>query len=243
MLSIKNFSIAKLENKKSIYLLKDISLTIRRGTINILLGSNGSGKTTLLKGLFNYPGFKYSGSIKIDGNEIINKPTEFISQKSLFLSHQNPIEISGLSYLEFLKASYNSTHPKSYTDIWEISELFKKYSDLLSLKIKSEKRFVNEGFSGGEKKKSEFIQFLINNPKYALFDEIDSGLDISSTEKIYRLIKEHIKKMNTGILLVTHNSNILKYLKPDNVYLLENKTITKKGGLDLAKELLKTRQK
>jgi Fe-S cluster assembly ATP-binding protein len=155
------------------------------------------------------------------------------------MSFQHPIEISGVTYTNFLRQSYNSINSKSL-QLGEFVKLIEKHLEDLGLDKKIKSRFVNKGFSGGEKKRLEIVQLLLLEPKYAILDEIDSGLDVDGLKLIAEKINEIKLEKNMGILIITHYNKILEYIKPDKVLILKKGKIEKEGDSKLAKEILET---
>jgi Fe-S cluster assembly ATP-binding protein len=219
MLTITNYT-TRIADKE---INKAINLTIKPGEIHLITGSNGAGKSTLVKGLFKYPGIEVSGKVELDGKDISNYKTEEIAKAGLFISHQTPVEIPGIKYLDFLRLSYNSTREEAERiDLWTFVDIFNDAVKRVGLPKEFIDRELNAGFSGGEKKKSEILQMLILEPKYAFLDEIDSGLDIKSTKNIYDIINETAKIKKTGFIIITHNPKISDYIKPTMIHVLKD---------------------
>ena len=221
-LKIKNLNVEV--NKKQI--LQNISLNIKKGEVAIILGQNGAGKSTLFNSILNFENLDKSGEIFFEKENITNLKTEEISQKGLFLSFQNPIEIDGLSNLSFLKEVYKSfknTQSLSENFYDNLDKIIKSLGFDLSYKFKS----VNHGFSGGEKKRSEIVQMLLLNPKLILLDEIDSGLDVEWQNKIFKIINKYNAINKPTLLVITHHlENVLK-LNPNKIIVLKNGNLSK----------------
>jgi len=235
MLDIQNLFV-KAENKE---ILKGISLEVKRGEIHVIMGPNGAGKTSFAMSLLNSSKLKVESSkLRINGEDISKLKTDERIKKGLFVSFQNPIEVDGISFFSFLRASYNSIYPEKKIKLSD----FKKKCILVFEKVGLNEsfltRYVNVGFSGGEKKKTELVQLLLFCPKFAVLDEIDSGLDIDTLKKVFRLIKEVAFK-KTGIILITHNSNILNFINPTRVHILIDGEIKNSGKKDLIEDIEK----
>jgi Fe-S cluster assembly ATP-binding protein len=217
---------------------ENVNLEINPGEVHLIVGPNGAGKSTLAKGLLKYPGIDVTGEILLDNVDVSKYTTEQIAKEGLFLSHQAPVEIPGVKYLDFLRLSYNATRPEEQrVDLWTFVDIFNDAVKRVGLPKNFIDRELNAGFSGGEKKKSEILQMLILQPKYAILDEIDSGLDVDSTKRIYDLIKESTEKDNTGFLIITHNVKIFDYITPTKIHMLKDGTIAKSGGKEIIDEI------
>ncbi len=218
-------------------ILKGISLTLKQGEIHAMMGPNGSGKSTLGNALMGNPRYKVErGNILLDGEDITHLKPDERAAKGLFLAFQYPAEISGVSLGYFLRSAYKAVHPKSSLSVMEFHKLLLGKMKLLGMDRKFADRYLNEGFSGGEKKRSEILQLALLQPKFALLDETDSGLDIDALRKV----SEGINKVaggEMGILLITHYQRILRYVKPNCVHVLIDGRIVKSGGRELADEL------
>ncbi len=217
-------------------ILKGINLKINKGEIHVIMGPNGSGKTTTANAILNNPIYhKENGSIILDGEDITNSKTDEIARKGVFMSFQLPEEIPGISVRNFLKYAKNKITGKP-VKIFEFKDELKKYMEELNMNTKNMDRSLNVGFSGGEKKKNEILQMLILNPKLAILDETDSGLDVDAIKTVSKGI-EMFKNKKNAVLIITHNTKILHSLKVDYVHVLINGKIVKTGGQDLAKKI------
>tara|TARA_Y100000310_G_scaffold244886_1_gene249797 strand:- start:2253 stop:2984 length:732 start_codon:yes stop_codon:yes gene_type:complete len=227
MLKIKDLNV-EVENKR---ILKNINLEVSKGEVHVLMGPNGAGKSTLGHALMGHPRYKVEGSVELDGEEINNLNVSERARKGLFLSFQYPLEIPGVTLGSFLRSAYNSVHSEKL-DVVQFNKLLNDKMKDLDLDSSFANRYLNEGFSGGEKKKAEILQMMILNPKYIILDEFDSGLDVDAL----KIISEGVSKMkDAGVLLITHYPKVLEYIKADKVSLLVNGGIIKSGGLELIK--------
>ena len=200
------------------------------------MGPNGSGKTTTANAILNNPEYtKTEGKIIFDGQDITDLKTDEIARKGIFMSFQLPEEIPGISVTNFLKYAKNKATGKP-VKIFEFKDELKKYMEELNMNPKNMERSLNVGFSGGEKKKNEILQMLVLNPKLAILDETDSGLDVDAIKTVSKGIKI-FKNDNNAVLIITHNTKILHELKVDYVHVLVNGKIAKTGEQDLAEEI------
>ena len=216
--------------------LKGIDLTIKAGEIHVIMGPNGSGKTTTANAILNNPVYKkQKGNIIFDGEDITHLKTDEIARKGIFMSFQLPEEIPGVSVTNFLKTAKNKITGKP-VKIFEFKNEIKKYTEELCMNSKNMDRSLNVGFSGGEKKKNEILQMLVLNPKLAILDETDSGLDVDAIKTVSKGI-EMFKNDQNAVLIITHNTKILHSLKVDYVHVLIDGKIVKTGNQELAKEI------
>lgn len=233
-LEIKNLSVSIEENP----ILRDLSLNVPRGEVHVLMGPNGSGKSTLAKALAGHPDYEVTGGeALLDGKSILGLDPDVIARSGLFMAFQYPSEIPGVSIANFIRAALTS-RLKEGEDI-NVSEyygrLYKKM-DMLKIDRKFTARAVNDGFSGGEKKRCEILQMAMLEPKYAILDETDSGLDIDAL----KIVADGVNAMrgpDIGILLITHYQRILNFIIPDRVHVMWEGRIVRSGGKELALEL------
>lgn len=221
-------------------ILDDISLTLKKGEVLAIMGPNGSGKSTLANVLMGHPAYRVaSGQIIFQGQDITDKKPEERAALGLFLVFQSPREVAGIELYPFLFDAYKSLQV-ARTQMTDNVFVFKKKLDKAqrSLKVGADwnKRYLNQGFSGGEKKKSEMLQLALFKPSLAIFDEVDSGLDVDAL-KVVGAAMSRFKTTQTSALIVTHYQRILKYLPPDRVIVLNKGKIVAQGGASLVKKL------
>ena len=217
-------------------ILKGINLEIKKGEIHVIMGPNGSGKTTTANAILNNPAYtKREGEIIFNGENITASKTDEIARKGIFMSFQLPEEIPGVSVTNFLKYAKNKVTGKP-VKVFEFRDELKKYMESLNMNPKNMERSLNVGFSGGEKKKNEILQMLVLNPKLAILDETDSGLDVDAIKTVSKGI-EMFKNENNAVLIITHNTKILHSVKVDYVHVLVNGQIVKTGSQELAREI------
>ncbi len=235
-LEIENLSTVIQEKK----ILDGLSLKINKGEVHAIMGPNGSGKSTLANVLAGRPGYEASsGSVIFDGQDLISQAPNVRAQKGVFLAFQYPVEIPGVSNMEFLKASIDSINFANGTPQMSTMEFMKatrEAAEQLDLDPEFLKRGVNEGFSGGEKKRNEILQLLMLKPSLALLDETDSGLDIDALKIVADGVNRY-KQPNNAVLLITHYQRLLDYIVPDFVHVLSDGKIIKTGDKTLALEL------
>lgn len=237
MLEIDNLcTIAEDDRDKKI--LKGLNLEINKGEVHVIMGPNGSGKSTLANTIFSSSKYIITdGKIIFDGEDITNCSTDLIAKKGVFMSFQTPEEIPGINLAQFLKSTKHSisgVKPNLFQFMKEVEEKMK----LLDMKYEYVNREFNVGFSGGEKKKNEILQMLILNPKLAILDETDSGLDVDAIKTVSKGINI-FKNDQNAVLIITHSTKILESLKVDKVHILVDGKIVKTGDYSLALEIEK----
>ncbi len=217
-------------------ILKGINLKINKGEIHVIMGPNGSGKTTTANAILNNPAYtKTNGTITFDGEDINNLKTDEIARKGVFMSFQLPEEIPGVSVTNFLKYAKNKI-TGTPIKVFQFKDELKHYMEELNMDPNNMERSLNVGFSGGEKKKNEILQMLVLNPKLAILDETDSGLDVDAIKTVSKGI-EMFKNDDNAVLIITHNTKILHSLKVDYVHVLVNGKIVTTGNQELAKQI------
>jgi len=230
-LQIENLHVA-VEGKE---ILKGVSLTINSGEIHVLMGPNGSGKTSLSLAIMGHPKYKITeGRILLDGEDITNLETHEKVKRGLFLAFQNPIEIGGVKLSTLLVAEYNRIYGQSQS-VTQVISYIKELSKTVGVSEALLNRGVFEGFSGGEKKRTEILQMLLMKPKIAILDEPDSGVDVDGLKAISEVILKLKRENNTGYLIITHYRRILEHLNADKVHVLYKGKIVATGGMELAK--------
>lgn len=222
-------------------ILKGLSLKLNAGEIHAIMGPNGAGKSTLSYALGGRPGYEITaGSVNFDGEDLLELDPHERAAAGIFLGFQYPVEIPGVSNLQFLRESLNSQRksrgeePLSGADFIKLA---KEKAGLLKMDMDMLKRAVNVGFSGGEKKRNEMVQMGIIDPKLAILDETDSGLDIDALRVVGSGINAIMRKPDKAVLLITHYQRLLDEVKPDFVHVLANGRIVKTGGPELALQL------
>lgn len=233
-LSINNLTV-KVGDKE---ILHGINLSLKKGEVVALMGPNGSGKSTLANTIMGHPNNKVvTGKILVDEEDITDLPVDKRAQKGIFLSFQYPSEIEGVTVASFLRTAYIANTGKK-VNVIEFYKILYKNMDDLKMDHSFAKRYVNVGFSGGEKKRLEALQLKLLHPTYALLDETDSGLDVDALRIIAESI-DAIRGSDMGILVITHYTRILEYLKPDRVLIMKDGKIIQQGGPGLSEKIEK----
>lgn len=236
LLEIKNLKVSINDNE----ILKNLNLTVKKGEIHAIMGPNGSGKSTFSKVLAGHPAYSVlSGEIKFKGASILNLEPEERSHLGIFLAFQYPIEIPGVSNEDFLRLAYNSKQTfsnKPEVDPIEFLMIINEKLKLVQMSTVFLSRNVNEGFSGGEKKRNEILQMILLDSDLSILDETDSGLDIDALKIISSGINTFMNP-NKSIILITHYQRLLDYINPTFVHVMQDGRIIKTGTADLAKEL------
>ena len=232
LLEIKDLNtIAADDNNK--HILKDLNLTINPGEIHVIMGPNGSGKSTLANTILSNKRYiKTKGNIIFDGEDITNLTTDKIAKKGVFMSFQSPIEIPGITVAHYMKSLKESLTGEK-VNIYQLAKEVEEKMEKVDLNKSYNQREFNEGFSGGERKKMEMLQLLMVNPKLAILDETDSGLDVDAIKTVIKGIKAY-KNDNNAVLIITHSMKVLDGLKVDKVHLLIDGHIVEEGDISLA---------
>ena len=232
MLEIKELHAVEAENQTEI--LKGINLSVKAGEVHAIMGPNGSGKSTLANVLAGQPDYEVSsGTIEFKKEDLLSLPPDERALKGIFLAFQYPMELPGVRSWQFIKAALDA---KLRYAAREFDKIFKEITASMDMSQDLMRRSVNEGFSGGENKRSEMIQMLMLAPELAVLDETDSGLDIDALKTVANGVNRHRNEKN-AVILVTHYQRLLNYIKPDYVHVLINGKIARSGGPELAKEL------
>lgn len=219
-------------------ILKGVNLTLNTNEIHAIMGPNGTGKSTLASAIMGHPKYEVtSGSITLDGEDVLEMEVDERAQAGLFLAMQYPSEIAGVTNADFLRSAINARREEGdeISIMKFIRELDKKM-DFLEMPEEMSQRYLNEGFSGGEKKRNEILQLMMIKPKFAVLDEIDSGLDIDALKVVSKGINE-MRGEGFGCLMITHYQRLLNYITPDHVHVMMQGKVVKSGGSELAQRL------
>jgi Fe-S cluster assembly ATP-binding protein len=237
VLEIKNLQVSVITEAGNKEILRGVDLTVKSGETHAIMGPNGSGKSTLAYSIAGHPKYLITGgSVTLDGNDVLEMSVDERAKAGLFLAMQYPVEVPGVSVSNFLRTAVTAIRgeaPKVRTWVGEVKEA------MVSLNIDTafSERNVNEGFSGGEKKRHEILQMELLRPKIAILDETDSGLDVDAL----RIVSEGVNRVKAnsdlGVMLITHYTRILRYIKPDFVHVFANGKIVEAGGPELADKL------
>jgi Fe-S cluster assembly ATP-binding protein len=221
-------------------ILKGVSLTVSAGEVHAIMGPNGSGKSTLAQVIAGHPGYVVTaGTITYDGRDLIGMQPEERAQSGVFLAFQYPVEIPGVTNAYFMRSAYNAVRKaqgKEELDPIEFLELMDERLKLVDMDVSMLHRSVNAGFSGGEKKRNEILQMAVLEPRLAILDETDSGLDIDALRVVAEGVNK-LKRPDNATIVVTHYQRLLNYIVPDFVHVLAQGRIVKSGGKELALEL------
>ncbi|AIS60731.1 Fe-S cluster assembly ATPase SufC [Listeria seeligeri] len=219
-------------------ILKGVNLEISTGEIHAIMGPNGTGKSTLSSAIMGHPKYEVTqGTITLDGEDVLEMEVDERARCGLFLAMQYPSEISGVTNAEFIRAAINSRREEG--DEIPVMQFIRKLDakmDILDMDEEMAERYLNEGFSGGEKKRNEILQLLMIEPKLAILDEIDSGLDIDALKVVSKGVNE-MRGEGFGCLIITHYQRLLNYITPDFVHVMMQGKVVKEGGPELAKRL------
>jgi len=233
LLEIQNLQV-NIEDK---IMLNGLDLSIGNGEVHVIMGPNGAGKSTLGYAIMGHPDYEVTkGSIVFEGEDITEEKTDVRAKKGIFLSFQNPEELAGVTLENFLRTAKSANSDKLVSFFANRKEL-EKQMEVLDMDKEYGSRYLNVGFSGGEKKKSEILQMLMLQPKLAILDETDSGLDVDAVKIVSKGVKE-FKSEDNSLLIITHNTKILEYLPVDKVHILLDGTIVTSGDKNLIDEII-----
>jgi Fe-S cluster assembly ATP-binding protein len=237
VLEIKNLQVSVITDAGNKEILTGVDLTVKSGETHAIMGPNGSGKSTLAYSIAGHPKYEITGgSVTLDGIDVLEMSVDERAKAGLFLAMQYPVEVPGVSVSNFLRTAVTAIRgeaPKLRTWIGEVKEVMAS----LNIDTNFSERNVNEGFSGGEKKRHEILQMELLKPKIAILDETDSGLDVDALRIVSEGVNRVKSNSNLGVMLITHYTRILRYLKPDYVHVFANGKIVEEGGPELADKL------
>ena len=219
-------------------ILKGVNLSINTGEIHAIMGPNGTGKSTLSSAIMGHPSYEVTqGEVLLDGENILDMEVDERAKAGLFLAMQYPSEITGVTNADFMRSAINSQREEGQEiNLMQFIKKLDKQMDFLDMDKDMAQRYLNEGFSGGEKKRNEILQLMMLQPKFAILDEIDSGLDIDALKVVSKGINE-MRGEEFGSLIITHYQRLLNYITPDHVHVMYNGIVVKSGGAELAKRL------
>ena len=233
-LEIKDLHVS-IEDKE---ILKGVNLTINTGEVHAIMGPNGTGKSTLSSAIMGHPSYEVTqGEVLLDGVNILELEVDERAKAGLFLAMQYPSEITGVTNADFMRSAINAKREEGQEiNLMQFIKKLDKEMDFLDIDKDMAQRYLNEGFSGGEKKRNEILQLMMLEPKFAILDEIDSGLDIDALKVVSKGINE-MRGEDFGALMITHYQRLLNYITPDKVHVMYGGKVVKSGGPELAKRL------
>lgn len=233
-LEIKDLHVS-IEDKE---ILKGVNLTINTGEVHAIMGPNGTGKSTLSSAIMGHPSYEVTqGEVLLDGVNILELEVNERAKAGLFLAMQYPSEITGVTNADFMRSAINAKREEGQEiNLMQFIKKLDKQMDFLDIDKDMAQRYLNEGFSGGEKKRNEILQLMMLEPKFAILDEIDSGLDIDALKVVSKGINE-MRGEDFGALMITHYQRLLNYITPDKVHVMYGGKVVKSGGPELAKRL------
>lgn len=233
-LEIKDLHVS-IEDKE---ILKGVNLTINTGEIHAIMGPNGTGKSTLSSAIMGHPSYEVTkGEVLLDGVNILELEVDERAKAGLFLAMQYPSEITGVTNADFMRSAINAKREEGQEiNLMQFIKKLDKEMDFLDIDQDMAQRYLNEGFSGGEKKRNEILQLMMLEPKFAILDEIDSGLDIDALKVVSKGINQ-MRGEDFGALMITHYQRLLNYITPDKVHVMYGGKVVKSGGPELAKRL------
>jgi len=234
MLSLNNLHITA-DNKE---IVKGVTLNVPAGEVHVIMGPNGSGKSTLANTIMGHPKYTVTtGTITFNNKDITQARPDERARAGLFLSMQYPPSIAGVTISQFLRAAYNATHTPAFS-VMEFNKVLREKIDELEIDRSFIKRNINEGFSGGEKKRIEILQLLVLEPRFAILDETDSGLDVDALKVVMNGVKQFATPKR-GVFIITHYARLLEFLKPNAVHIMREGNIVRTDGAELALEIEK----
>lgn len=234
VLEIKNLHV-EIDGKE---ILKGVDLTLKQGEIHAVMGPNGTGKSTLAQAIMGHPRYEVTkGEVILDGEDVLEMEVDERAQAGLFLGMQYPSEISGVTTSDFLRSAINAQREEGdEINLMQFIKKLDKNMEHLEIDQDMATRYLNEGFSGGEKKRNEILQLMMLEPKFGILDEIDSGLDIDALKVVSKGINK-LRGENFGSLIITHYQRLLNYISPDHVHVMMRGKVVKSGGKELAERL------
>jgi Fe-S cluster assembly ATP-binding protein len=236
-LEIRDLHVSVTTEEEPKEILRGVDLTVKSGETHAIMGPNGSGKSTLAYSIAGHPKYTITGgSVTLDGVDVLGMSVDERARAGLFLAMQYPVEVPGVSVANFLrtaKTAIDGESPKLRTWVRDVNGAMER----MSMDTAFAQRNVNEGFSGGEKKRHEIVQLELLNPKFAILDETDSGLDIDALKVVSNGVNRFREQADRGVLLITHYTRILRYIKPDFVHVFVGGRIAEEGGPELAEQL------
>ncbi|MGK5550254.1 Fe-S cluster assembly ATPase SufC [Actinomadura kijaniata] len=236
-LEIRDLHVSVGDGEETKEILRGVDLTVKAGETHAIMGPNGSGKSTLAYAIAGHPKYTItSGSVTLDGEDVLEMSVDERARAGLFLAMQYPVEVPGVSVSNFLRSAVTAVRGEA-PKLREFSKEMKAAMDALSIDPAFAQRSLNEGFSGGEKKRHEILQLEMLKPKIAVLDETDSGLDVDALKVVSEGVNRFSGAGDTGVLLITHYTRILRYVKPDFVHVFAGGRVVAQGGPELAEEL------
>ena len=218
-------------------ILRGLNLSLDKGEIHAIMGPNGSGKSTLAYVLTGRPGYEVTGGkVLYNGEDILDLAPDERAQRGIFLAFQYPTEVPGVSVVNFMRTAYNAIHPDQQKSAMAFRMYLQEKIDLLEIPSELVDRYVNQGFSGGEKKRNEILQMAVLQPELAILDETDSGLDIDALKHVSSGVNK-LAGPDVGILMITHYQRLLNYIRPSTVHVLMSGRVVRSGGFELAEQL------
>ncbi|ANK59860.1 Fe-S cluster assembly ATPase SufC [Loigolactobacillus backii] len=239
-LEVKDLHVSVTDEDKGVdkEILTGVNLVMNTGEIHAIMGPNGTGKSTLSQAIMGNPAYKVTqGDILLNGESILGMPVDERARKGLFLAMQYPAEIAGVTNVEFMRAAINARRADDdQMPVMEFMKLLDEKQEILDMTDEMSERYLNEGFSGGEKKRNEILQLMMIQPNFAILDEIDSGLDIDALKVVSKGVNA-MRGDNFGSLIITHYQRLLNYIVPDTVHVMMGGRIVQSGGPELAEKL------